>query len=1026
MSQSTDRKTVEIVIKGQQATASLREIQSASRVLNAELKKLPVNSQEFKDKAAQLREVNARLKAITDDVRNVGNVWKDVAKGFTTGTLITSAISAIKGGIDDSMQLYQNMQVSLKNLQAITGVSAQDLQYYNEKAHEMGVAVEGGARAVVEAFKLIGSAKPELLDNKEAMSQVTEAAILLSQAAGLDLPDAATRLTDALNQFGAPASEAAKYVDVLAAAAKYGAAEVPDVTEALLKFGVAAKSSNININESAAVIELLAEKGLKGAEAGTQLRNVFAKMSASEVLPKRALELLAQAGVNVHVLSDNSLSLQDRLKELSKIQGNAAAITETFGLENKVAGEVLINNLPRLDDLTKKVGEQGVAQEQAALNTDTETQRLLEQENRINNLSESIGSKLTPAWRWLKEVVLEAVEGMVSAFDLTFNKTSLVKDMMQRLGLTSDQTSKLIQAGYKDMSGGTQILIDRTSGLISTMNGLDKIQTNLSASYHAGKATLTDYSNTIDYLNKQMLSQEVTTNSGATRFYLLKDAISKLTKEYNSLKTASAGAITGNVPNSGTANASIRTKAEEKADKKIEDARKKLLEKLAAIEIEYQNKGLDAENRELSQVQQKYQKLLKEAGNDKDLRLRIQQDYSAETMQIIEKQAEAEQKINAQKLVDYQKLQDEVYNATLSENDRELVAEMNKWDELILKAEAAGIDVTQLRQAEADAIAAIVEKQGQKEIDITQKAEDEKEQIRKQKAKKIVNETQQFISQINGIMSSYQQIQQNREAQELKRNDNNLNQEKQKYDQLLAAKLISQKEYDAAINKATLQHDKQQAAIQKAAFERQQKAAVAKAIIDGALGVAQIWATYGDLPYLAAALTLVEAAAIATQIQAIESAPTPYAKGGYNKKSNDPQGYTAGATLYTGSASGRDFIAGEAGQEWIAPNWMVKDPQTASIIEHLETIRKNRSFASGGFTSFVNKVGKSVVTGTNNIFKERKNINTVLEHLDDTIASLHQTLSDISANGIEAHLSYDNFKNDLAKIDNAKASSRVG
>ena len=84
-----------------------------------------------------------------------------------------------------------------------------------QKAIELGVSVKGGATATVEAFKLIGSAKPELLANKEALSQVTEQAILLAQASGLELPDAATRLTDAMNQFGAGSEQAGLFVDTL-------------------------------------------------------------------------------------------------------------------------------------------------------------------------------------------------------------------------------------------------------------------------------------------------------------------------------------------------------------------------------------------------------------------------------------------------------------------------------------------------------------------------------------------------------------------------------------------------------------------------------------------------------------------------------------------------------------------------------------------------------------------------------------------------------------------------------------------
>lgn len=324
----------------------------------------------------------------------LGSSLKTMATGFVAGTVITGALSKVGQAFTNAIQLQKEFEKSLQNLSAITGASGADLEFYKQKALEMGVGVKGGAAAAVEAFKLIGGAKPELLANKEALVEVTDAAILLSKASGLELPEAATRLTDAMNQFGAASDQAGKFVDTLAAGAKFGAAEVPQITDALLKFGVAAKSSNISIDESVAAIELLGEKGLKGAEAGTALRNVFAKLSATKILPKEAKKELEDAGINLQKLSDTTIPIQERLKELSKIQNNANALTRVFGLENKNAAQSILQNLPRLKELTDQIGKQGLgsALEQATINTDTLDQALLEAGNAYDNMILSVTS----------------------------------------------------------------------------------------------------------------------------------------------------------------------------------------------------------------------------------------------------------------------------------------------------------------------------------------------------------------------------------------------------------------------------------------------------------------------------------------------------------------------------------------------------------------------------------------------------------------------------------------------------------
>ena len=200
---------------------------------------------------------------------------------------------------------------------------------------------------------------------------VTKSVLTLSKASGMELPDAATALTDAMNQFNAPAEEASRYIDAVANGAKYGAAEIPQVTEALLKFGAVAAKSNISIEESTALIELLAEKGLKGAEAGTALRNVLLKISAPDALPREAQKIIGDLGISMDKLKDSSIPVQEKFEMLKPLLKDNSYLVKVFGLENAVAATNIISNTDRLKELTSKMGEYGTAQEQADIRMDT-------------------------------------------------------------------------------------------------------------------------------------------------------------------------------------------------------------------------------------------------------------------------------------------------------------------------------------------------------------------------------------------------------------------------------------------------------------------------------------------------------------------------------------------------------------------------------------------------------------------------------------------------------------------------------
>ena len=353
------------------------------------------NSSQYRKLAGRYREVTKAAQAgdktlkkidktVGDNFRNVGNYSSAIGKlrgGLAQLGLAFGAFSLLKG----AGQTVAEFDTSLANLKSITGASKEDLKFFAEQARDVGIKVEGGASAVVEAYQLIGSARPELLKNKEALNEVTKSAVTLSQASGLELPDAAQRLTDAMNQFNLPASEAARVIDVLANASLEGSALIPEVTDAMLKFGASAKMSNVSVEESAALVEVLASKGLKGAEAGTKLRNVMMKLSAPEALPKKAQEALKRLDISFASLNDTSKPFNERLEALKPLLKDSAALQQVFGVENANAAANLIELTDKVERLTGAMENQGTAAKQAETNTKTISGAFTELQNSWNN-----------------------------------------------------------------------------------------------------------------------------------------------------------------------------------------------------------------------------------------------------------------------------------------------------------------------------------------------------------------------------------------------------------------------------------------------------------------------------------------------------------------------------------------------------------------------------------------------------------------------------------------------------------------
>lgn len=168
----------------------------------------------------RLKKSESQVKAFTKQINNI----KGAASSFITGF---TGIAGISFAFMDITQKSMQFEKSLSSLRSLTGVPAKEMDFFKQQAIKMGSTSSQTASQVVEAFKLIGSQKPELLKSKEALAQVTNQAIILAEAAGMDVPEAAKALSGSLNQMGESADKAGEFINILAAASQAGSADIP-------------------------------------------------------------------------------------------------------------------------------------------------------------------------------------------------------------------------------------------------------------------------------------------------------------------------------------------------------------------------------------------------------------------------------------------------------------------------------------------------------------------------------------------------------------------------------------------------------------------------------------------------------------------------------------------------------------------------------------------------------------------------------------------------------------------------------
>lgn len=385
--------------------ATYNELLAVQSRVRKELRNAVPGTKQYTAALEQNRRVTEALSraqaAMRVEVGAQGNVWSR-ASGFINkyigliGTVI-AAITGVSMKLNQLREQRNKREEAKADVEALTGLSKDDINWLEQQAvqlsttmTESGIRIRQSATEILDAYKLVGSAKPELLDNKEALAEVTKQTLILASASGMTLKDAVDAVTLSLNQYGDGADQASRYANVMAAGSKYGAAAVESVTTAVTKSGVAAASAEIPIEQLVGTIETLAEKGIKDEIAGTGLKKFFLTLQtgADDTNPK-------------------IVGLEKALDNLQKKQLSAAQIKKQFGEEGYNVASVLINEADKVKYYTEAVTGTSVAMEQAATKSETAAAKLSQAKNRMQELGIELLEKLNPA-------LISAANGAVS------------------------------------------------------------------------------------------------------------------------------------------------------------------------------------------------------------------------------------------------------------------------------------------------------------------------------------------------------------------------------------------------------------------------------------------------------------------------------------------------------------------------------------------------------------------------------------------------------------------------------------
>lgn len=466
------------------STTGPKELQKTLKAINKELEsgRIKRGSQEWNEYQAKLKLVNAEIRKIkSEGVEAESFLSRMNGKLSKWGGMIASAAVAITGlsmAFSKMRKDSMDKEESQDNLKALTGLDDGSITWLTQQAEVLsttmdasGLRVKQSSQEILDAYTLVGSAKPELLSNKEALNAVTVETMRLSTAAKMDLKEAVDAVTLSMNQYGASADEAAKYTNVMAAGSKYGSVAVQSITAAVIKAGVSASGADVSIEQLVGSIETLGEKGIKDEVAGTGLKTFFLRLQtgADDTNPK-------------------VVGLQTALKNLQKL--STQDILTRFGQEAYTVAQTLIAGADKVGYYTKAVTGTNVATEQAAINSDNAAAKMAQMKNQLKEAGIELMQKLNPSVNLLGSYFTNLIKIMPPLIDflqkyggvIVYGTIVVLSYMaavkLQHFWLTKVKTAtgeyiviqKLKQFWDKAVAASTWLYIAATSALTGKTN----------------------------------------------------------------------------------------------------------------------------------------------------------------------------------------------------------------------------------------------------------------------------------------------------------------------------------------------------------------------------------------------------------------------------------------------------------------------------------------------------------------------------------------------------------------------------
>lgn len=295
---------------------------------------------ELSKSQTEINKTEGELKQLSDEFNNVGNSSQQLnqtMKSFNINNVVdgiknvTSSLSNTFDSINskiigfgkEAINVGVQFSQSMANVKAVSGATAEEMVDLEQKAKDLGGSTAYSSSQVMDAFGYMSLAGWEV---SKSLNEV-EGMLKITTVAGEDLATMSDLITDSMSAMGAEAQDSTKYYNALATAQANSNTNVKMMLEAYIGAGGMFKSVNTPLAESASILGVLANNGIKGSDAGTALNSMLTNLQDSSSTTAKAFK---EMGVQVYDAQGNFRGFETILKETQQYMANATDEQKKF------------------------------------------------------------------------------------------------------------------------------------------------------------------------------------------------------------------------------------------------------------------------------------------------------------------------------------------------------------------------------------------------------------------------------------------------------------------------------------------------------------------------------------------------------------------------------------------------------------------------------------------------------------------------------------------------------------------------